>query len=70
MGPEYDLTEEAHQDLFDIWRRIAEDSVDLADRIEGEFHKQFVSLAQMPGLGHTRKDLTMRPFLFFHYIRF
>jgi antitoxin ParD1/3/4 len=61
----YDIAEEAQEDLFEIWRRIAGDSVDLANRIDGEFHDLFTSLGRMPGQGHTRKDLTSRPVLFF-----
>src|SRR5665213_773483 len=52
-------------DLFEIWRQIAGDSVGLANRIEGEFHGLFASLGGMPGQGHTRQDLTSRPVLFF-----
>jgi plasmid stabilization system protein ParE len=61
----YQVSSEAQDDLFEIWRKIAEDSVDLANRIEGEFYSLFESLARMPGQGHTRKDLTKRPVLFF-----
>jgi antitoxin ParD1/3/4 len=61
----YDVSAEAQDDLFEIWRRIAGDSLDLADRIENEFHDLFASLGRMPGQGHTRKDLTNRPVLFF-----
>jgi len=65
MASLYDVSAEAQSDLFEIWRRIAEDSVDLADRIEGEFYELFASLAAMPGQGHIRRDLTKRPVLFF-----
>ena len=65
MKPLYDVSTEAQQDLFEIWRRIAEDSLDLADRIESEFHDMFASLARMTHQGHTRIDLTKRPILFF-----
>jgi antitoxin ParD1/3/4/toxin ParE1/3/4 len=61
----YDVSAEAQGDLFEIWQRIAEDSPDLADRIENEFHALFASLGRMPGQGHTRKDLTHWPVLFF-----
>ena len=61
----YQVSSEAQDDLFEIWRKIAEDSVDLANRIEGEFYSLFESLAHMPGQGHARKDLTKRPVLFF-----
>ena len=65
MDPLYDVSHEAQQDLFEIWLRIADDSIDLADRIEGEFQELFATLGRMPRLGHTRKDLTRRPVLFF-----
>jgi plasmid stabilization system protein ParE len=65
MASLYDVSAEAQNDLFDIWRRIAEDSVDLANRIEGEFYDLFASLGRMPHQGHTRKDLTRQPVLFF-----
>jgi len=61
----YDVSAEAQNDLFEIWQRIAEDSVDLANRIEREFYDLFASLGRMPREGHTRKDLTKRPVLFF-----
>jgi antitoxin ParD1/3/4 len=65
MASLYDVSAEAQNDLFDIWRRIAEDSIDLADRIESEFYDLFASLGRTPGQGHTRKDITKRPVLFF-----
>ncbi len=61
----YDVSHDAQHDLFEIWLRIAGDSVGLADRVEGEFHELFATLGRMPRLGHTRKDLTKRPVLFF-----
>jgi antitoxin ParD1/3/4/toxin ParE1/3/4 len=63
--PLYDVSAEAQNDLFEIWRRIARDSVALANRIEGEFSDSFASLGRMPRQGHTRIDLTKRPVLFF-----
>ena len=38
---------------------------DHPNRINGEFYDLFASLGRMPGQGHARKDLTMRPVLFF-----
>ena len=61
----YQISAEAQGDLFEIWQRIARDSVKLADRIDGEFHALFESFAQMPRQGHSRKDLTDRSVLFF-----
>jgi len=37
----------------------------LANRIESEFDVLFASLGRTPGQGHSRKDLTKRPVLFF-----
>ena len=65
MASLYDVSAEAQDDLFEIWRRIAGDSVELADRIDREFHELFASRGRMPGLGHTRRDITMQPVLFF-----
>lgn len=65
MALSYDLATAAQNDLFEIWRHIAADSVDLANRINGEFYKLFAALGQTPGMGHTRKDLTRRHVRFF-----
>jgi plasmid stabilization system protein ParE len=65
IEPLCNISAEAQNDLFEIWRRIAGDSVDLANRIEEEFHELFASLGRMPGQGHTRRELTLRPLLFF-----
>jgi hypothetical protein len=51
MASHFEVSGEAQNDLFEIWRRVAEDSVDLANRLAG----------RMPRHGHTRKDLTKRP---------
>lgn len=61
----YLVSPEANSDIFEIWRWIAKDSVELADRVDAELHDIFEALARMPGLGHQRKDLTQRPVLFF-----
>jgi antitoxin ParD1/3/4/toxin ParE1/3/4 len=65
MASLYDVSAEAQNDLFELWQRIAQDSVDLANRIENEFYDLFAALSRMPGQGHTRKDLTKQPVLFF-----
>ena len=46
----YEISSEAEEDLWDIWKRIASDNVDLANRIEREFYKLFESLASTPVL--------------------
>ena len=64
MEPLYAVSAEAQDDLFEIWRRIAEDSVTLAHRIEDEFYELFASLGRMPGQGRQpRKDITSQPVL-------
>jgi plasmid stabilization system protein ParE len=65
MASLYDVSAEAQNDLFEIWQRIAEDSLDLANRIENEFYDLFATLGRMPGQGHIRRDLTKRQVLFF-----
>ena len=48
MTVQYELTEHAHRDLFEIWRHISDDGIDLADRIENEFYDLFDTLGRMP----------------------
>jgi plasmid stabilization system protein ParE len=67
-GSLYDISAEAQDDLFEIWKRIASDSLTLADRIDSEFQDLFASSARMPGQGHARKDLTRRPSCFSPFI--
>jgi antitoxin ParD1/3/4 len=61
----YLVSPEANSDIIAIWRWIAKDSVDLADRVDTELHDVFEALARMPRLGHRREDLTSRPVLFY-----
>jgi plasmid stabilization system protein ParE len=44
----YAVSAEAQNDLFEIWQHIAEDSIELANRIEREFYDTFASLARFP----------------------
>lgn len=46
----YEISAEAQDDLFEILRRIAKDSVDFANRIQSEFDDLFVSLTTRPVL--------------------
>lgn len=64
MELNYAVSLQAQDDLFEIWSRIARDSIELADRIDSDFRELFASLGRMPRMGHTRKDLTKRPVLF------
>lgn len=60
----YVLNVDAEQDLNEIWEYIAEDSIDAADRWIDKLFDAFESLAQSPGKGHRREDLTALPVLF------
>ncbi len=59
----YVLNVDAEQDLNEIWEYIAEDSIDAADRWIDKLFDAFGSLAQTPGMGHKREDLTAFPVL-------
>jgi plasmid stabilization system protein ParE len=61
----YQLSLEAQSDRYDIWLHIAEDSAELADRIDAEFAELFELLARMPGMGKSRKGFAKRGLLFF-----
>jgi plasmid stabilization system protein ParE len=58
------LALEASHDLMEIYEYIAQDSVDAADRVREELLEAMQGLAEMPGKGHSREDLTRRPVLF------
>jgi plasmid stabilization system protein ParE len=61
----YILSVDAELDLDEIWEYIAQDSLDAADRWTAKLFDTFQSLAQNPGIGHRREDLTSLPVLFF-----
>ncbi len=61
---EFILSPAAEQDLDEIWEYIAADNVDAADRWLTKLEKATQTVADMPGIGHTRKDLTDKPVLF------
>ena len=60
----YVLNVDAEQDLNEIWEYIADDSIDAADHWIDKLFDAFRSLAQSPGMGHKREDLTASPVLF------
>lgn len=60
----FGLARRALLDLQGIWDYIADDSVVAADRVITDLHRAFRQLAQMPGIGHKRRDLTIRGVLF------
>lgn len=52
------LSRTAYQDLAEIWRYIAEHNIDAADRVRDELELAMRQLAEMPGMGHQRQDVT------------
>lgn len=61
---EYVLSVQAELDLDEIWSYIAQDKIDAADRWIARLFDAFDALARTPRMGHTRKDLTDYPVLF------
>ncbi|MGA2580264.1 MAG: type II toxin-antitoxin system RelE/ParE family toxin [Bryobacteraceae bacterium] len=66
----YSISAEAQNDLFEIWRRIADDSVELADRIEREFHELFASLGRTASGTYSRRSLQASCSVFLHVLVF
>jgi antitoxin ParD1/3/4/toxin ParE1/3/4 len=60
----YVLGIDADSDLDSIWEYIARDNLDAADRWMDKLFDAFQSLADTPGMGHKREDLTLHPVLF------
>ncbi len=60
----YSLTPLAKSDIFDIWSYIAgdSDSEETANRVEQAIYDACAFVAEAPMRGHTRSDLTSRPF--------
>ena len=56
----YALTRAAHQDLREIGAYIASDNPAAARRVIGRLHDAFAALAERPGIGHMRTDLTLQ----------
>jgi antitoxin ParD1/3/4/toxin ParE1/3/4 len=52
------LSPEATRDIEDIWEYIARDSIRAARRVRLGLLAACRRLAQHPGLGHRREDLT------------
>lgn len=58
------LSPEASQDLLEICEYIAHDSVEAAERVRIELLEAMLGLAERPGMGHVREDLTTHRVLF------
>jgi plasmid stabilization system protein ParE len=65
----YIVSPHAADDLNGIWEYLAiEAGEELADRTLAQLASAFSALADHPGIGHSRADLTSLP-VHFHYIR-
>lgn len=60
----YLLGSAVEADLNSIWDYIAQDNIDAADRWISKPFDSFQAIADNPGIGHTRKDLTNLPIKF------
>jgi len=61
---QYVLSVDADRDLNGIWDYIAEDNIDAADQWIARLFEAFEAIADSPGIGHKREDLTAYPVLF------
>jgi plasmid stabilization system protein ParE len=57
---DFELSRRALKDLELICQYISNDSVDAADAVLDDFERCFSQLADFPGMGHRRSDLTNR----------
>jgi plasmid stabilization system protein ParE len=55
-------SDDADRDLDGIWDYIAEDNIDAADQWIGRLFDAFDAIANPPGIGHKREDLTVTQF--------
>jgi toxin ParE1/3/4 len=66
MIARYVLAPQAALDLVDIWNYLREQAnATVADRVAAAIREKIVLLAQSPGTGHRRKDLTDEDVKFF-----
>ena len=67
----YLVAPDAEDDLKQIWRYLlGEAGLAIANRIQGELVDAFEGLADFPGKGHRRLDLTRRDVFFFSVYRY
>ena len=64
MPPRFVFTEEAETQLLEILDYLADESEAAANRVRDAIHDAVGKLAERPGIGHTRDDLTDRPVKF------
>lgn len=70
------LTEHARDDLLAIWRYVAEQDLDAADRLISALEEHYRSLATLPRQGRSHRELgsgiyslLLRPFRIFYLLR-
>jgi|ERR1700691_5712328 plasmid stabilization system protein ParE len=62
---QFKVSLEAEEDVFQIWRHLfREAGATIANRVENEILAEFAVLANTPGKGHRRTDLTKHDVLF------
>jgi plasmid stabilization system protein ParE len=54
----YKLTGPAQADLEQIWRYIARDNIQAANKVSEKFEEYFRLIGDKPHIGHKREDLT------------
>jgi len=64
MTPRFVFTEEAERQLLGILDYLAGESESAAVRVRGAIYDAVRKLAERPGIGHAREDLTHRPLKF------
>jgi plasmid stabilization system protein ParE len=66
----YRFTTQASDDLLEIWRYIAADNPEAADRVENAIYDACTLIVQSPLAGQQRKDLTTLPLRFWILARY
>lgn len=64
MTSRFIFTEEAETQLLEILDYLADESESAAVRVRDAIYEAVGKLADSPGIGHTREDLTDRPLKF------
>jgi toxin ParE1/3/4 len=64
MTSRFIFTEEAERQLLEILEYVADENESAAVRVRQAIHDAVEKLADTPGIGHTREDLTDRPVKF------
>lgn len=55
---------EAQRDLTEAWEYIAIENITAADKFRDRVEQATIRLAEMPGIGHTRRDVRIRSYRF------